>query len=127
MCKKHVRLLQRRKSLLKEVRSQNKSAHLITVGYVGDGYTSIVLGNDPVPLKLQRIFLLRLCEGVLGFTVSPTEDQSSRVCSLYSKKVRSTWAELFSVIKISFQESEHDDDRFRFKRMSTSPHGSEAR
>ena len=60
MCKKHVRLLQRRKSLLKEVRSQNKSAHLITVGYVGDGYTSIVLCNDPVPLKLQRIFLLRL-------------------------------------------------------------------
>ena len=64
MCKKHVRLLQRRKSLLKEVRSQNKSALLITVGYVGDGYTSIVLGNDLVPLKLQRIFLLRLCEGV---------------------------------------------------------------
>ena len=60
MCKKHVRLLQRRKSLLKEVRSQNKSGHLITVGYVGDGYTSIVLCNDPVPLKLQRIFLLRL-------------------------------------------------------------------
>ena len=96
---------------------------------MGDGYTSIVVGNDPVPLKLQRIFLLRLCEVEkdLGFTVSPTEDQSSRVCSLYSKKVRSTWAELFSVIKISFQESEHDDDRFRFKRMSTSPHGSEAR
>ena len=63
----------------------------------------------------------------LGFTVSPTEDQSSRVCSLYSKKVRSTWAELFSVIKISFQESVHDGDRFRFQRMSTSPHGSEAR
>ena len=68
---------------------------------MGDGYTSIVLGNDPVPLKLQRIFLLRLCEVEkdLGFTVSPTEDQSSRVCSLYSKKVRSTWTELFSVIK----------------------------
>ena len=64
VCKKHVRLLQRRKSLLEEVRSQNKSAHLITVGYVGAGYTSIVLGNDRVPLKLQRIVLLRLCEGV---------------------------------------------------------------
>ena len=89
---------------------------------MGDGYTSIVLVNDPVPLKLQIIF-----EKDLGFTVSPTEDQSSRVCSLYSKKVRSTWAELFSVIKTSFQESEHDDDRFRFKRMSTLPHGSEAR
>ena len=31
---------------------------------MGDDYTSIVLGNDPVPLKLQRIFLLRLREGV---------------------------------------------------------------
>ena len=28
------------------------------------GYTSIVLGNHPVPVKLQRIFLLRLREGV---------------------------------------------------------------
>ena len=59
-----IRRLQRQKSRLKEVRSQNKFAHRIIVGYVGAGYTSIVLGNHPVPVKLQRIFLLRLREGV---------------------------------------------------------------
>ena len=59
-----VRRLQRRKSWLKEVRSRNKFAHWIIVGYVGAGYTSIVLGNHPVPVKLQRIFSLRLREGV---------------------------------------------------------------
>ena len=59
-----IRRLQRQKSRLKEVRSQNKFAHCIIVGYVGAGYTSIVLGNHPVPVKLQRIFLLRLREGV---------------------------------------------------------------
>ena len=59
-----VRRLERRKSRLKEVRSQNKFAHRIIVGYVGAGYTSIVLGNHPVPVKLQRIFLLRLRGGV---------------------------------------------------------------
>ena len=51
------------------------------------------------------------------------EDQSRRVCSPCSNKVRSTWAE-FSIIKTNFQESKHDNDSFRFKRMSTSPHGS---
>ena len=59
-----IRRLQRQKKRLKEVRSQNKFAHRIIVGYVGAGYTSIVLGNHPVPVKLQRIFLLRLREGV---------------------------------------------------------------
>ena len=59
-----IRRLQPQKSRLKEVRSQNKFAHRIIVGYVGAGYTSIVLGNHPVPVKLQRIFLLRLREGV---------------------------------------------------------------
>ena len=59
-----VRRLQRQKSRLKEVRSQNKFAHRIIVGYVGAGYTSIVLGNHSVPVHLQRIFLLRLREGV---------------------------------------------------------------
>ena len=59
-----IRRLQRQKSRLKQVRSQNKFAHRIIVGYVGAGYTSIVLGNHPVPVKLQRIFLLRLREGV---------------------------------------------------------------
>ena len=59
-----VRRLHRRKSRLKEVRSQNKFAHRIIVGYLGAGYTSIVLGNHPIPVKVQRIFLLRLREGV---------------------------------------------------------------
>ena len=49
----------------------------------------------------------------LGFTVSQTEDQSSRVCSPCSNQVRSTRAR-FSFIKASFQESEHDDDNFQF-------------
>ena len=31
---------------------------------MGAGYTSIVLGNHPVSVNLQRIFLLRLREGV---------------------------------------------------------------
>ena len=34
------------------------------MGYLGAGYTSIVLGNHPVPVKVQRICLLRLREGV---------------------------------------------------------------
>ena len=41
----------RQKSRLKEVRSRNKSAHQIIVGYVGAVYTSILLGNHPVPPK----------------------------------------------------------------------------
>ena len=49
----------------------------------------------------------------LDFTLSQTEDQSSRVCSHCSNQVRGTRAG-FSSIKASFQESEHDDDRFRF-------------
>ena len=47
----------------------------------------------------------------LDFTISQTEDQSSRVCSPCSNKVRSTRAEFY--IKTSFQESEHNDDSFR--------------
>ena len=90
------------KSRLKEVRSRNKSAHRIIVGYLGAVYTSIVLGNHPVP------------------------PPASRVCSPCSNKVRSTWAK-FSFIKTSFQESEHNDDSFRFKRMSALPHSSTAR
>ena len=49
----------------------------------------------------------------LSFTISQTEDQSSRVCSPCSNQVRITQAG-FSFIKASFQESEHDDDSFRF-------------
>ena len=54
----------------------------------------------------------------LGFTVSLTEDQSSRVSLPCSNKVRSTWAG-FSFTKTSFQESEYDDNGFRLKRMHT--------
>ena len=92
---------------------------------MGALYTSIVLGNNPVPVKLQRIFFFEsLRQGVtkrnvvddlrdLGFTVSQTEDQSSRVSSPCSNQVISTRAG-FSFIKASFQESDHDDDSFRF-------------
>ena len=59
------RLLQRRKSRLKDVRSQNKSAHRIIVGFVGARYMSIVLGNHPIPvLKLQRIQIEGVRDGV---------------------------------------------------------------
>ena len=60
-----LRLLQRRKSRLEEVRSRKKSAHRIIVGYLGAVYTSIVLGNHPVSVKLQKIFLLRVFVKVL--------------------------------------------------------------
>ena len=80
------------KSRLKEVQSRNKSAHRIIVGYLGAVYTSIVLGNHPVPViygELQRIvffFLLRVFVKVLrnekladdlkdlDFSVSQTKD-----------------------------------------------------
>ena len=102
---------------------------------MGDGYTSIVLGNDPVPLKLQRIFLLRLCEGVTKrklkkILVLPLPQQKISQVGFVRftvKRLEAPGLNCFFVIKTSFQESEHDDDRFRFKRMSTSPHGSEAR
>ena len=88
----------------------------LIVGHVGALYTSMVLCNYPVPLKLQRIFFF-----------SQTEDQSSRVCSHCSNQVRSTRAGS-SFIKASFQESQHDDDSIRFLKtsISTSPHGSVA-
>ena len=44
------------KKLAKRVLRPKKSAHLIIVGYVGALYTAVVLGNHPVPVKLQRIF-----------------------------------------------------------------------
>ena len=47
----------------------------------------------------------------LDFTISQTEDQSRRVCSPCSNKVRSTRAE-FSVINTSFHEREYGDDGF---------------
>ena len=126
----------------KKVRRRNKSAHRIIVRYVGALYTSIVVGNHFFPVKpTKRISFFeshvrqvltkrKLADGLrdLGFTVSQTEDQSSRVCSPCSNQVRSTRAR-FPVIKASFQESELDDDSFRFlkNRMSASPHGSAAR
>ena len=58
----------------------------------------------------------------LGFTVSQTEDQSSRVCLHCSNQARSTRAGFF-FIKASFQESAHDDDSFRFlKKQIEYPH-----
>ena len=39
---------------LKEVRSRNKSAHRMIVGFVGALYTSIVLGNHPAKLTDRR-------------------------------------------------------------------------
>ena len=56
------------------------------------------------------------------FTVSQTEDQSSRVCSPCSYKVRSTWIE-FYIIKTSFQS---EQDMIGFEGMFTSAHGSPA-
>ena len=59
----------------------------------------------------------------LGFTVSQTEDQSSRVCLHCSNQARSTRAGFFFFIKASFQESAHDDDSFRFlKKQIEYPH-----
>ena len=113
----------------------------IYIYIVGALYTWIALGNHPVPVELQRIFFFfeSVRQGVcrrnmadnlrdLGFTVSPTEDQLSRIFSPCSNQVRSTWTG-FSFFKAGFQESEHDDDSFRFlkNRMSASPHGSMAR
>ena len=57
----------------------------------------------------------------LGFTVSQTEHQSSRVCSPCSTQVRSTQAGFF-FYKASFQESEYDDDSFRFLKKTGCPH-----
>ena len=113
--------------------SWNKSADRIIVGYVGALYTSIVLGNHPVSVKLtQNLFFESIHQGVtkrklvdglrdLGLTVSQAEDQSSRVCSPRSNQVRSTQAG-FCFIKASFQEGEHNNDSFRSlkNRMSTS-------
>ena len=79
------------KSQLKEVRSRNKSAHRIIVGYLGAVYTSIVLGSHPVPVKLrgatencfffiesvrQNVTKRKLADDLrdLDFTVSQTED-----------------------------------------------------
>ena len=57
----------------------------------------------------------------LGFTVSQTEDQSSRVCSPCNL-LRLKAPELDFFIKASFQESEHDDDSFQFKKKTECPH-----
>ena len=56
------------KNQLKEVRSQNKnkSVHQFIAGYVGACYTSIVLGDHPVPVKLQSYlsFIESVREGI---------------------------------------------------------------
>ena len=55
------------------------------------------------------------------FTVSQTEDQSSRVSSPCSNKVRSTWAE-FYILKPAFKKARMT--MIGFEGMFTSAHGS---
>ena len=123
-----IRRLQRRKRRLKEVRSQNKFAHRIIVGYVGAGYTSIVLGNHPVPVNLQRIFLLRLREGVTKQKLKKIlilrfrKQKISQVVFVRLAVLRLEAHELDFFIKASFQESEHYDDSFQFKKKIECPH-----
>ena len=105
--------------------------------------TSVALANYTLSVKLQRIFFFCFLECPvkvlqneswrtilrdLSFHVSQTEYQSCSVCSPCSNQVRSTRTGP-SFIKASFQDSENDDDSFRFlkNRMSASPHGSAAR
>ena len=78
--------------------------------------TSVVLGNNPVPLKLTENFFFevvrqgvtkrKLADGIrdLGFTVSQTEDQSSRCFSHCSNQLRSTRGG-FSLLKLAFKKA----------------------
>ena len=91
-----LRLLQRRKSRL-EVRIRNKSVYPIIVGYLGAVYSSIVLGNHPVPVKLwklRRIFLLRVFVKCCKTKVRKQKiySQVGFECSPCTNKVRSAWA-----------------------------------
>ena len=102
---RHRAQLLRRKSLLKEVRSRNKSVHRIIVGLVVSLYISIVLGIHPVPLKLQRIFFFRVFVKALQvgeqFKRSQTEDEPIRFCSHCSNQVKSTRAVFFHLSQLS--------------------------
>ena len=106
------------------------------------GYVNITGQLYPFRKPTENLFLLffrvprqgvtkrKLADDLrdLSFAVSQTEDQSCSVCSPCSNQVRSTRTGP-SFIKASFQDSENDDDSFRFfkNRMSASPHGSAAR
>ena len=52
----------RQKKPAKRGPKPKQTAHQIIVGYVGAVYTSILLGNHPVPVKLQRIFFFWVSE-----------------------------------------------------------------
>ena len=100
---------------------------------MGALYTAIVLGNHPVRIKLQRIFFESVRQGVTKrkILVLPFRKQKiSQVGFVRRAVLRLEAPELDFFIKASFQESEHDDDSFQFKkknRMSSSPLGSAAR
>ena len=106
------------------------------------GYVNITGQLYPFRKATENLFLLffrvprqgvtkrKLADDLrdLSFAVSQTEYQSCSVCSPCSNQVRSTRTAPY-FINASFQDSENDDDSFRFlkNRMSASPHGSAAR
>ena len=110
----------------KRVPRPKKSAHLIIQGRIcGCFVYSNSIGQSSRSRKATENLFWECssrCNKTkdLGFTVSQTEGQSSRVCSPCSTQVRSTRAGFF--IKASFQESEHDDDSFQFKKKTECPH-----
>ena len=109
---------------------------------MGALYAAIVLGNHPVSLKQQKFFFESVCQGVtkrklvddlrdstVGFTVSKTEDQPSRVCSPCNQ-IRLEAPELdFLLLKPAFKKASTTMIAFSVlkNRMSASPHGSAAR
>ena len=122
-----LRRLQRRKSRLKEVRSQNKFVHRIFVGYLGAGYTSIALGNHPVPVKVQRILLLRLREGVTkrklkNILTLPIRKQKISQVGFVRLVVIRLEAPGLNVLLLKPAFNKASSDSFRFKRMSALPH-----
>ena len=109
------------KKLAKRVPRPKKSAHLIIVGYVGALYTARVLGNHPIPVKLQRIFFESVCEGVTKrkILVLPFRNRrsvnASRVCLPCINHVRSTWAGFF-LLKPAFKKASPTMIAFSFKK-----------
>ena len=92
---------------------------------MGALYTAIVLGNHPVRIKLQRIFFESVRQGVTKrkILVLPFRKQKiSQVGFVRLAVLRLEAPELDFFIKASFQESEHDDDSFQFKKKTECPH-----
>ena len=88
-------------------------------------YTAIVLGNHPVRVKLQRIFFESVRQGVTKrkILVLPFRKQKiSQVVFVRLAVLRLEAHELDFFIKASFQESEHYDDSFQFKKKMECPH-----